>query len=76
MVLSIVPWCVHMVLPDLLFVFYYVLVYFVVEFCNVRMVGIDFSKLISIVNFGENVWWNGFISYVYISSGNVHFICL
>ena len=65
-----------MILPDLLFVFYYILIYFLVEFCDVWVVGVYFSKLISVIDFGEYVGWYRFISFVYITSGNVHFVCL
>ena len=65
-----------MVLPDLLFVFYYILIYFLVEFCDVWVVGVYFSELISIIDFGEYVGWYRFISFVYITSGNVHIVSL
>ena len=43
LVMFIVPWCIHMGFPYILFVFGYVLIYFVVEFRYEGVIGIGFS---------------------------------
>ena len=42
-VVFVVPWCIHMGFPDVLFMFGYVLIYFVVEFGDEGVIGIDVS---------------------------------
>ena len=56
--------------------FYEVLINFLVELCYVWMIGVYFSELISIVDFGEYVRWDRFISFLDIASGYEFFISL
>ena len=65
-----------MVLPDFLFMVYKVLIDFSVELCYVWVVGVGFSEIVSIVNFGEDVGWYGFCSFANVASGYVHFVGL
>ena len=43
LIVFVVPWCIHMGFPDVLFMFGYVLIYFVVEFGDEGVIGIDVS---------------------------------
>ena len=56
--------------------FYKVLIYFLVELCYVWMIRVYFSELVSIVDFGEYVRWDRFISFLDIASGYEFFVGL
>ena len=65
-----------MVFPDLLLMFGYVCIDFVVEFGYEWVIGVRFSEKVSIVDFCENMLWDWFVSIVNIAFGDEFFICL
>ena len=53
-----------------------VFVYFTIEFKYLRVVCVGASEVVSIVDFCEDMRRNGFISIVYVSSGDEFFVCM
>jgi len=74
-VLLMGPWLIYMFLPDIFFVLFYFLIYFLVENGELWMVVILFSQCVSIFYFCSDLIWEGLVCLFHVSFLYIQFVC-